>query len=211
MNRILIARHGNTFEPGEIPVRVGIRSDIPLVESGRRQAVMLGKFLKNNHPDLFAVYSSILMRGHQTARLALQTAGLALDVLQLSVFDEVDYGVDEGKKDEEIIRRIGKKSLQAWESEGCVPPGWHIDRQKIVQNWHDFARKICKLYPGQTVLVVTSSGIARFAPYLTGNFKAFKEQYCLKIATGAISSLIRENQKWIVEYWNIKPNDCDIH
>ena len=210
MNRLLIARHGNTFKPGEVPVRVGLRTDIPLAESGCAQAVMLGKFLRKNYPNLSAVYSSKLKRGYQTACLAVKTAKLALDVLPQSQFDEVDYDVDEGKTDEAIISRIGKESLLAWESENMVPAGWRIDCRKIVQNWRDFARKICKMYPGQTVLVVTSNGIARYAPHLTGNFKAFRAQYSLKISTGAISSLVKENQDWIVEYWNIKPDDSEF-
>ena len=100
--------------------------------------------------------------------------------------------------------------MQAWESENVVPPGWRIDCRQIVQNWRDFARNICKMYPGQTVMVVTSNGIARYAPHLTGNFKAFREQYSLKISTGATSSLVTENQNWIVEYWNIKPDASEI-
>ena len=211
MNRLLIARHGNTIEPGAIPLRMGLRSDFPLVESGRIQAVLLGKFLKKNHPDLRAVYSSRLKRGYQTACTAIQSAGFALDVVPCSLFDEVDYDIDEGKTEEEIIARIGKESLQLWESEARVPPGWQIDPQQIAQNWSDFARKICNAHPGQTVLVVTSNGIARFAPHLTGNFQAFRQQYSLKISTGAISSLVTENQKWAVEYWNIEPDNSDTH
>ena len=65
MNRLLIARHGNTFKTGEVPVRVGLRTDIPLVDSGCAQAVMLGKFLRKHYPNLSAVYSGKLKRGYQ--------------------------------------------------------------------------------------------------------------------------------------------------
>ena len=34
--RLLIARHGNTFQPDETPKRLGLQ-DIPLVESGLAQ------------------------------------------------------------------------------------------------------------------------------------------------------------------------------
>ena len=37
--RLILSRHGNTFSPGEKAVWVGRRSDLPLVEEGRRQAV----------------------------------------------------------------------------------------------------------------------------------------------------------------------------
>ena len=36
--RLIIARHGNTFDAGDIPTRVGRRTDLPLVASGEAQA-----------------------------------------------------------------------------------------------------------------------------------------------------------------------------
>ena len=38
MTQLLIVRHGNTFETGETPRRVGLRTDLPLSSSGRKQA-----------------------------------------------------------------------------------------------------------------------------------------------------------------------------
>ena len=207
MTRLLIARHGNTFGQNEIPVRIGRRTDIPLVESGRRQAGLLGKFLKENPPPLSAVYSSCLKRAFETAVLALEAAEWALDVQQMSVFDEIDYGPDEGKAEEEIILRIGKKALEAWDKDAIVPSDWQVNPNEIIQRWHEFAEMVCEQYIGQTVMVVTSNGIARFAPYLTGDIETFKQQYAIKISTGAICSLVKNDPDWKVEYWNIKPKE----
>ena len=41
MTTLIIARHGNTFDKGDIPTRVGARTDLPLVEKGRAQAKAL--------------------------------------------------------------------------------------------------------------------------------------------------------------------------
>jgi len=53
--------------------------------------------------------------------------------------------------------------------------------------------------------VITSNGIARFAPHLTGAFEAFRRDHKLKISTGALAILTNENGVWKIEGWNIKP------
>lgn len=206
MTRLLIARHGNTFAPGETPVRVGKRNDLPLVDSGKAQARNLGLWLKQNNIQLAAVYSGNLLRSYDTADIALQTAGFTLPINKTKIFDEVDYGIDEGKTETQIIRRIGEESLLAWDQAAVVPAGWLIDTRQIIQNWQTFAEMIKASYPAKTILVVTSNGITRFAPYLTGDFSAFKENFALKIATGATASLTALAEHWHVDFWNIKPD-----
>ena len=44
MRTLIIARHGNTFRPGETPTRVGARTDLPLVEEERARGI--GLYLK---------------------------------------------------------------------------------------------------------------------------------------------------------------------
>ena len=55
------------------------------------------------------------------------------------------------------------------------------------------------------VMVVTSNGIARFAPYLTGDFAGFARDYNIKLATGALAILEHGATGWIVKEWNIRP------
>ena len=43
---VILARHGNTFDPGEQPVWVGARTDLPLVAKGRDQAAEIGAALR---------------------------------------------------------------------------------------------------------------------------------------------------------------------
>ena len=42
---LLLARHGNTFEPSDKVVWVGARTDLPLTSMGREQAAALGEGL----------------------------------------------------------------------------------------------------------------------------------------------------------------------
>ncbi|MBF0278535.1 MAG: histidine phosphatase family protein [SAR324 cluster bacterium] len=204
MTRILIARHGNTFEKHETPTRVGRRTDISLVGSGRRQAEELGKFLKENYESIAAVFSSRLKRTIETAELALRSAQYGMAVQQMLIFDEIDYGPDEGKTEDEVVSRLGRKALQDWDRDAVVPSGWLLNPEEIIQNWRGFAEMVSDQYSGETVLVVTSNGIARFAPYLTGNMETFKQHYAIKISTGAVCSLVKSTPDWKAEYWNLK-------
>ncbi len=51
MTRLVIVRHGNTFEAGETPRRIGARTDLPLTAAGLEQAEALGRhFCAQWHP-----------------------------------------------------------------------------------------------------------------------------------------------------------------
>ena len=110
-----------------------------------------------------------------------------LPVETLSIFNEIDYGPDENQPEDSVIARLGVEAMSAWETSAQVPNGWHVDPQEIIQNWHDFAARLIQDHAGKTILVVTSNGIARFSPYLTGNFTAFCKAYGIKLSTGALA------------------------
>lgn len=204
--RLLIARHGNTFGPGDIVTRVG-RTDLPLVESGLLQGHKLGIYLQQQHliPDV--IFASELKRALQTAEQAVHAMQQTISIKALSIFNEIDYGIDENQPEEKVVARLGSEALTAWETNAIIPPGWHVDPQAIITNWKLFAEQLCKEFSGKTILVVTSNGIARFAPYLTGDFDAFRAKHTIKISTGALC--IFENsaqtENWECVQWNIKP------
>lgn len=202
MTTLLIARHGNTFEKDQIAVRVGVRTDMPLSSSGKAQAVNLGAYLRINKIHPAAVYCSNLKRTQETATLALKAAGISLEPKPLSIFDEIDYGPDEGKTNEAIIERIGEIALRDWENMAVVPEGWLVDTDQIIQYWQNFAANLLVEHPNDTVLVVTSNGVARFAPYLTEDFFGFTQHHKIKLATGAIGSLTYKGGEWKADYWN---------
>ncbi|WP_454781633.1 histidine phosphatase family protein [Legionella sp. WA2022007384] len=204
--RLLVARHGNTFAPGDIVRRVGT-TDLPLVDSGLNQGRLLGNYLQNNGliPDV--IFTSKLKRAIQTAQQAQSTMGTNLPIETLAIFNEIDYGPDENQPEEKVVARLGKEAINAWEAQAIVPEGWKVDPSLLIQNWLDFSIRIRKEYPGKTCLVVTSNGIARFAPYLTGDFATFSAQYGIKVATGGLC--VFENnepsEEWQCLAWNIKP------
>lgn len=204
--RLLIARHGNTFAPGDIIRRVGA-TDLPLVASGLEQGRALGNYLQQHHliPDV--IFTSKLQRTMQTAQQAQQAMDTNIAIEALDIFNEIDYGPDENQAEELVIERLGNDALQAWETEAKVPQDWNVNPQDIINNWHAFAKELCRNYAGKTCLVITSNGIARFAPYLTGDFASFTKQYKIKIATGALCIFANEASSavWECIAWNITP------
>jgi probable phosphoglycerate mutase len=204
--KIVVARHGNTFGPGDIVTRVGGRTDLPLVAGGLEQGQKLGLALKEKGllPDV--VFVSGLQRTQQTARMALEAAGIAPPVEVLDLFNEIDYGPDENKPEPEVVARVGAEALKAWDDNAVVPDGWKVDVAGIIEGWLEFGSRVRRELPEKTILVVTSNGIARFAPHLTGDFGAFKRDHKIKIATGAYAVFeAKENGSWGCDAWNVRP------
>jgi 2,3-bisphosphoglycerate-dependent phosphoglycerate mutase len=203
--KLLVVRHGNTFGPDETPLRVGGRTDIPLVESGRHQARCLGLYLKHNDliPDF--VFSASLKRARQTAELALEAIQVKREIKESITFNEIDYGPDENCTEEEVISRIGKDAIEQWNLDATVPEGWNVDPEKIIEGWHQFATMCRNTYPNSIVMVTTSNGIARFAPHLTGDFSAFAKKHPIKISTGGLCLFTLRHDTWDIDQWNVKP------
>jgi 2,3-bisphosphoglycerate-dependent phosphoglycerate mutase len=210
VTQLLIARHGNTFAPGDVVTRVGT-TDLPLVDKGLLQGKMLGAYLKQNDlvPDV--IFTSTLQRAKQTAAVAQLGMQTTLPIETLSIFNEIDYGPDENQPENKVIARVGLEAIQAWETKAQVPAGWKVNPEEIIQNWQDFANRILQEYAGKRCLVVTSNGIARFAPYLTGNFNVFRTHHDIKISTGAVCLFEHTDsaENWDCIEWNVKPQVTD--
>lgn len=204
MTTLIIARHGNTFEKDEPPRRVGGRTDLPLTEAGRAQARAIGHWIKQSGYYPEAVYCSQLSRTKETAELALREAGYKEPVYPLAIFNEIDYGPDENLPEDMVLMRIGETAMNAWEDRAEVPDGWNFDPARCIEDWKNFAAHMIEDRQ-DCVMVVTSNGIARFAPHITGDFQAFREKYPLKISTGAVCVLEFDSGRWAVKHWNAKP------
>jgi probable phosphoglycerate mutase len=218
----LIARHGNTFRPGEIPTRVGGATDLPLVEEERARAV--GRYLVAHGLCPDRVHAAPLKRTTRTAELIVEEAGLALPVIPEARFTEIDYGPDENRTEEQVKRRLGEElarrdalhdpsaaeilalgegCLEEWNARAVVPPGWRVDTGEIIRAWQAFAAAIPD---GSTTLLCTSNGIIRFAPRLLDDaYDAFCREHDLKVATGSLSIFRFENNRWHCPAWNVKP------
>lgn len=205
--RIIIARHGNTFTKDQTPLRVGARTDLPLVETER--GTNIGKYLKMCSLIPSVVLAAPLKRTTETARLAIAALDKDIPLKSDDRFTEIDYGPDEAKTEDEVIARIGKEAIDAWNKEAIVPDGWNVSVANIIKAWEELGAEVESEYKGKTVMVVSSNGIIRFAPYLTGDFKKFTEEHDIKVGTGGVCVFEKEDDDkyWTVKEWGTKPKD----
>ena len=203
--RLVIARHGNTFAAGETPRRIGAKTDLPLSESGRAQAQKLGTWLaaRNLQPDV--VYTSRLKRTVETAQGALDAMGIKRLIHRSDLFDEIDYGPDENRLEPDVVARLGAQAYNAWEQNNVMPRDWSPQPETIRHNWRNFARHCETQHDEKTVLVVTSNGIARFAPLIANNADDVLGQSGRKMATGALGLFEGSGGLWMISDWNVKP------
>lgn len=158
MRRIFVIRHGNTFTSGEEPRRIGSRTDIPLVESGRAQAERLGGWFAGEGIRIGRMLSSPLLRARETAQAIATATGHAPDGAR-DWLGEIDHGPDEGRSEAEVAARIGAPALALWEEQGVAPDGWIVDAEARLAAWSAvFAEQRAGVD-----LLVTSNGAARFA------------------------------------------------
>lgn len=205
MTRLIIARHGNTFEEHEEPRRVGIGTDISLTETGITQARAIGQYLKEHGMLPDAAFSSYLARAYETADIAMIAAGLRLHIQEEGFLNEIDYGPDENQLESTVVKRVGENALRDWDERYVAPPGWLVDTEIISAAWVTFAERIHRDYNGCTVLTVTSNGIARFAKAILKD----APDMSWKLRTGAFGVMSHDGNEWTLDSWGIRPSDTE--
>lgn len=200
--RLVVARHGNTFDSGDVVRRVGGRTDLPLSSSGRQQAERLGRHFAEHSLVPTAVFAAPLLRTRQTAELALAAMPCTIAIQPAPQLTEIDYGPDEGMPETAVVVRLGEQALRDWEEKQIVPDGWRVDPAALRKMWAELASRVQEEYCGKTVLCVTSNGIARFALSLAPPSGA---KHTGKLATGAYGVFENSGTCWRVASWNVRP------
>lgn len=187
MRRVIIVRHGNTFDPGDVIRRVGRGTDLPLSTSGQAQAKALSAHFIDTPFD--RVISSPLKRTRETAE------AIATHIQYDDRLLEIDYGPDEGKPEQDVVARLGADVIKFWDTHAVPPPDWLVDPEQIRANWANILTE-----SSGTTLVVTSNGIARFALDVAQHGGAER-----KLKTGAYGVIEERTDGWHVTEWNIRP------
>lgn len=195
---LVIVRHGNTFDSGDVVTRVGGRTDLPLSTSGMAQARALAQHFAETGATFVSARTSPLKRTRATAEEILAAQAEPPELETALFLREIDYGPDENKPEDEVVARIGEAALAAWESDGVPPPGWRVDPDALIGNWQQVFAKLEGA--GGAHLVVTSNGIARFALKAAG-----AEGHALKLKTGAYGVIQLADGAVSVGEWNIRP------
>lgn len=163
MTRIVICRHGNSFDKGDVVTRIGARTDLPLSISGIDQARGLTKQFSSGTSgfEFKLAFCSSLLRTYQTADFILTSGHDVKSLNILKFLTEIDYGVDENKPEEQVVARLGRDAITLWDEKAIPPEGWDVNPEELIQSWKDFFARYMD-HEGD-ILVVTSNGIARFA------------------------------------------------
>lgn len=223
MRTLIIARHGNTFRPGETPTRVGARTNLPLVEEER--ACGIGLYLKQRGMIPTRILAAPLLRTLRTAELAADALGNPCPVQQEPSLVEIDYGPDENQTEQAVALRLGRVTAQAagqnldnltekdledlgaraiklWDAKAIVPSGWVVNPSQLIEAWRNIADSVEE---GETLLCVSSNGVIRFAPHITGNYAAFCAEHDIKVPTGGVCIFTaRPGEPWQCSEWGVK-------
>ncbi len=162
MTLLYIVRHGNTFETGEPPRRIGARTDLPLTATGLAQAEALAGHLASR-VGFARAFSSPLQRTRSTAKAILTRQAHPPALETLALLTEIDHGPDENRTEDAVVARIGHSAIALWDEKGIAPDGWNAGADWRLPGWRDFAARISGEHPADAILLVTSNGAARFA------------------------------------------------
>lgn len=150
MTTILLARHGET--DWNVERRVQGHSDTPLNDNGRAQARALADELAGEQID--SVYSSDLLRAHETARIVAGPRGL--EVIAIRDLRERNFGTWEGLTDEEIYVRHPQAREHSWQEWGDAET-----QSEMAERVVGALLRIAETHPGERVLVVSHGGPLR--------------------------------------------------
>lgn len=206
MLKLLIARHGNTFDSGDTILRVGLRTDLPLSHSGQEQAESLAHFIADNYPTIDQIYCSELQRTEQTARFIQNNyPNKTPDIEVRSFLNEIDYGIDDGQPESKVVERLGRQALNDWENTTILPKGWLFDIDKTIEAIRVFADDLVASNNQKTILVVTSNGVARFFTQLLNENARHTLEGKLKLPTASLSELQYDDiEGWKCLFWGKK-------
>lgn len=119
-------------------------TNIPLNDEGRKQALTLQPYFKDNTVDLFI--TSDLLRAQQTAEIA--NTSLSRPFVISPEFREVYLGQLEGLTQEEAHQKYGLESWERWTSldpknaRFCYPEGESV--HAAIERFQNGLKKICQ-------------------------------------------------------------------
>ncbi|MDB5542443.1 MAG: phosphoglycerate mutase [Devosia sp.] len=202
MTRLVIVRHGNTFEAGEAPRRIGARTDLPLTGTGVEQARALGRHFAANGVRFDRVLAGELQRTRATAAEIVGEQAPAVETV--AFLTEIDHGPDEGQPEAEVVARLGSEAIALWETERVAPDGWEVGAQWRVSAWREFVERTAEELPEGTILLVTSNGAARFALAALG----LKPGAGMKFRTGSYGVVeVGGGADFRLLAWDVRPGE----
>lgn len=221
---LVVARHGATFNKGDVILRVGSRTNLPLTADGRAQSRRLACLLAERDLIPTAIYSASLKRTLETSAEIVDELCLDLKPSVEKFLLELDYGDDDGLPEKEVeirlgaaeaenpeelsqeeLANLGKAALKRWNKERILPKGWAFLQKRVdslPNAWRNFGEKLVRQECGEVVVAATSNGIARFSWALLPEDAPRPADS--KLAVGAFGILVWNGENWRLDGWNIR-------
>ena len=149
MGKLLLTRHGQT--DWNLQDKILGRTDMPLNETGLRQAAELAARLANTHID--AIYSSPMTRTIQTVTPTAEAHGLP--IIREEALIEQCFGDFEG------AGRLSDEYLAEKHRYFARYPGGGESFFELAARVYPFLRRVMAEHPDETVLLMTHGGICR--------------------------------------------------
>lgn len=183
MTMICLIRHGETDWNAQN--RIQGRTDIPLNEKGKQQAIQCGKYLALNDWDV--IISSPLKRARQTAELINENTNLPITIMD--DFIERCFGDGEGLTFSERQERFPDGVIPGYES-----------TETLILRIMSGIEKINKQYPKKKVLLVAHGAvISSILSHLSnGEIGSGKT----RLLNACISNLQFMENKWMIQNYN---------
>ena len=149
-NTYLLVRHGEAESNVRHILHSEPNGENPLTDTGRKQAEAAAKDLKDR--NVHHVYTSDLMRAHQTASIIGETVGIEPKVDER--LREIKLGEFEGKSLEEYQAHIEISARTAFTKKPRGGENWSETRARMVR----FIREIEQEHEGKTIVIVSHAG-----------------------------------------------------
>ncbi len=213
--RLLLARHGPTFEKGQSPFYVGARTDLPLTAEGCERARALARALKASNTSPAVVACGPLKRTLQHAQIVCEALSLP-DPLVDPRLTELDYGAWEGKTHAEVdAMNGGPAAREAWDKKRQRPAdaGFSPDEARTERDIASLVAELSAQATGQALaLLVSSNGLlGTFLKSVPGAYERALHAESLKTAPGHCGGIVLDGERREVVFWNQKPETMDLH
>ncbi|MDG1417146.1 MAG: histidine phosphatase family protein [Maricaulis sp.] len=201
MSKLLLARHGNTFGPGDKIVWVGAGEDYPLVEKGEAQAAALGHALQAAGITLDRIITGPLIRTRRACEIIAELIGFDDEIEIDERLKEINYGSWGGKSCDEIIAEFGQEAHTTWNTHHTRPAGsdWSPAEDVVKANALSVMQDAAAT--DGLALVLTSNGVLRYMYGALGGVEAD-----VKVKTGniCVAEISSDGGERVV--WNEKPS-----
>ena len=212
--RLLLARHGPTFEKGQTPFYVGARTDLPLTAEGRDRARALARALEASHAFPAIVACGPLKRTLRHAQIVCEALSLPAPLVDPRL-TELDYGTWEGKTHAEVdAMNGGPAAREAWDKKRRRPAGagFSPDEARLERDVSSLVAELSARAPGRALaLLVSSNGLlGAFLKSVPGAYERALEAEALKTAPGRCGGIVLDGERREAVFWNQKPETMDL-